>query len=82
VKSIPVLTVAAAVLLLISRWLPSLLARFGLVGETDGLFVVRVVLSAIVLAAALYVVLSKRYAATTEKWAFGAIGSVLGYWLA
>lgn len=37
-------------------------------------------LSLVVIAAALYVILSKGYAAADEKWAFGAVGSILGYW--
>jgi uncharacterized membrane protein (DUF106 family) len=35
----------------------------------------------IVLVAALYVVLSRKYATDTEKWAFGTIGLLIGYWL-
>jgi len=79
-KYIPVVTVAAAALLLISRWLPG--AQSVAVGEDRGLILIRVVLSAIVLGAAPYTVLSKKYGSATERWAFGAIGTVLGYWLA
>jgi len=34
-----------------------------------------------VLATALYVVLSSKYPDDYKKWAFGTIGTVLGYWL-
>jgi len=34
-----------------------------------------------VLAGALYVVLSGKYPDDYTKWAFGTIGTVLGYWL-
>ena len=43
---------------------------------------VQVVLSAVVLLASLYVVLIKKKPDTAQKsWAYGAIGSILGYWL-
>ena len=42
---------------------------------------VRIVLSLVVLAAALFVILSKRYDGDQQQWAFGAIGTILGYWL-
>jgi hypothetical protein len=41
----------------------------------------RLIVSAIVLLAALFVILSKRYQEESEKWAFGAIGTILGFWL-
>jgi hypothetical protein len=44
-------------------------------------FWVRVVISAIVLLAALYIILSRKFATDQEKWAFGVIGTILGYWL-
>jgi len=43
--------------------------------------VMPVVVSIAVLGAALYVVLSGSYAEAAQKWAFGAIGTILGYWL-
>jgi|GEM_PF-2654484 hypothetical protein len=39
-------------------------------------------ISLVVLAAGLYVVLSKKYSDEVQRWAFGAIGMVVGYWLA
>jgi hypothetical protein len=32
-------------------------------------------------AASLYVILSKRYDQDSLKWAYGTIGTVVGYWL-
>jgi hypothetical protein len=37
-------------------------------------------ISSVVLVCALYVVLSGRYSDSTEKWAFGIIGTILGWW--
>jgi hypothetical protein len=38
-------------------------------------------ISLIVTIASLVVILSKRYRAESEKWAFGTLGTVLGFWL-
>ena len=43
--------------------------------------VMQVVISAVVLAAGLWVILSGHYAIDSERWASGAIGTVMGYWL-
>ena len=40
-----------------------------------------IVVSITVLAAALYVILSGGHPDASEKWAFGAIGTIIGYWL-
>jgi hypothetical protein len=37
--------------------------------------------SFIILCAGLFIILSKRYAADDKNWAFGAIGTVVGFWL-
>ena len=42
---------------------------------------VSIVITFIVLAAALYIILSKKYPDDTQKWAFGIIGLIIGYWL-
>jgi hypothetical protein len=47
----------------------------------DGKFVSSIVVSIAVLAAGLYIILSKGYEADSQKWAFGAVGTILGYWL-
>ena len=41
----------------------------------------QVAISIVVLGAGLFVVLSKRYEAAEKNWAFGAIGTVIGFWL-
>jgi hypothetical protein len=40
-----------------------------------------VVISVIVLGCSLFVILSKRYDDATQKWAFGAVGTIIGFWL-
>ncbi len=42
---------------------------------------VRIFVSLLVVGAALYVILSKGYGDAEQKWAFGAVGTGLGYWL-
>jgi len=41
----------------------------------------QVAVSILVLLAALFVILSKRYPEATAKWAYGSLGTILGYWL-
>jgi len=41
----------------------------------------QVAISVVVLGAGLFVVLSKKYEAAEKNWAFGAIGTVVGFWL-
>jgi bacteriorhodopsin len=41
----------------------------------------RLIISVVVLIVALYVILAGSYPDATVKWAFGAVGIVLGYWL-
>ena len=45
------------------------------------LVLVRIIVTMLVLISSLYVVLTNKYEPDTEKWAFGTIGLVLGYWL-
>jgi len=42
---------------------------------------VKIVVSAIVLVASLYVILSQKFPDDYNKWAFGMTGLVVGYWL-
>jgi hypothetical protein len=44
-------------------------------------FIVRVIMSAIVLGAAFFVILRNTYPDATTKWAIGVAGLVIGYWL-
>jgi VWFA-related protein len=41
----------------------------------------QVIVSLVVLGAALYVILSKKYPDDVQKWAFGVVGMIVGYWL-
>ena len=41
----------------------------------------QVTITMLVLLSSLYVVLSQEYEPETEKWAFGTIGLLIGYWL-
>lgn len=43
--------------------------------------IMSVVVSLAVLCASLYVVLSGHYDDSTQKWAFGIIGSLIGFWV-
>ncbi len=43
--------------------------------------IMMVVVSLLVLGSALYVILSQAYEDATQKWAFGAVGSIIGFWL-
>jgi hypothetical protein len=40
-----------------------------------------VLVSVAVLASSLYIVLSDQYDSESQKWAFGVIGTLLGFWL-
>jgi hypothetical protein len=42
---------------------------------------IRAGISIVVLVCGLYVILSDKYPDSTAKWAYGAIGIVIGYWL-
>lgn len=49
--------------------------------EARAKLAMQIVVSATVLAAALWVLLSKNYDEAYVKWAIGTIGVVVGYWL-
>ena len=42
---------------------------------------VQIGITLLILASALFIILSKGYEEAEQKWAFGAIGTILGYWL-
>lgn len=56
------------------------LRRRGLL-EFDPRTYMPALISLLILAGALFVVLSQQYAADEQKWAFGSIGTILGFWL-
>jgi hypothetical protein len=41
----------------------------------------KILITVPVLFAALFVILSRRYAASEKHWAYGAVGTLLGFWL-
>ena len=43
--------------------------------------IMMMIVSLVVLGGAMYVILSQKYDSGTQKWAFGAIGSIVGFWL-
>jgi hypothetical protein len=43
--------------------------------------IMQIVVSVLVLAAALYIILSNNYDPKDKHWAYGACGTVLGFWL-
>jgi len=76
--SVPGLTSALGLLALI---VTSLTAPSGSGVTTSTGEIVQIAISFIVLGAALYIILSKKYPDDTQKWAFGIIGLIVGYWL-
>ncbi len=70
-----VLVVVLAILRFVS---PGLLLA-NRVGTPAG--TMQVIISFVLLAAALYVILSKKFDTDTQKWAFGIVGTIVGYWL-
>ncbi|TBW03654.1 hypothetical protein E0E52_14555 [Azotobacter chroococcum] len=43
--------------------------------------VMMIAVSILVLCSSLFVILSKQYDGESQKWAFGVIGTILGFWL-
>jgi hypothetical protein len=43
--------------------------------------IMQVVISVFILGSALYVILSGQYQADEQKWAYGMVGTVVGFWL-
>jgi hypothetical protein len=41
----------------------------------------QILISLVILIAALYIILSKEYNPDIQKWAFGVIGTLISYWL-
>jgi hypothetical protein len=53
----------------------------GVRGEGTARLAMQIAISAVILGAGLWVILSGRYTADAGRWASGAIGTVMGYWL-
>ena len=43
--------------------------------------ILQILISLVLLGAGLYVILSKQYGAADTNWAYGMVGTVVGYWL-
>jgi uncharacterized membrane protein len=43
--------------------------------------VMKVLVSVVILAVALFVILSKTYDAKAKHWAYGMVGLIIGFWL-
>jgi uncharacterized membrane protein len=43
--------------------------------------VIKVLVSVVILIAALFVILSRNYDAKTKHWAYGMVGLIIGFWL-
>lgn len=77
--SIPgIVCLAGLVLLIILGRMPR---KDGSGDRMEPRMVMQIVVTGVVLLAGLYIVLSADYSGDTERWAFGVIGAVLGYWL-
>jgi uncharacterized BrkB/YihY/UPF0761 family membrane protein len=50
--------------------------------QFDAVFIMRTVVTLAVLFSALWVIISKRYPPADRKWAYGAIGAIMAFWLA
>ncbi len=50
-------------------------------GESTARLAMQVVISSVILGSGLWVILSGHYDADAGRWASGAIGTVMGYWL-
>lgn len=46
-----------------------------------GNLIARLVVSGVLLIAALYVILTKKYKPEDKNWAYGALGTIAGFWL-
>lgn len=74
----------AVVVLVALRFWNAAARRQGVLTITNGgdpRFLISVVVSGVVLLTAIYIILSKEYGVESEKWAFGAVGTIVGYWL-
>jgi hypothetical protein len=81
-----VLLMAGVIALLACNWLesfdilrgPSINGAQPLISLRD---LVQLTISALLLAASLFVVLSKRYRPEERHWAYGTLGTLIGFWL-
>jgi hypothetical protein len=43
--------------------------------------IVQVIITVLLLGSSLYVILSRKYSAQDQNWAYGTVGTLLGFWL-
>lgn len=75
------LTIAGVGILLLSRHGDSRRATRAREDASSARLLMQIVVSAVILGAGLWVILSGRYGADAMHWASGAVGTVVGYWL-
>jgi hypothetical protein len=83
-KKVPwVLAIAGIVVLFVSqlRFSPSLGGAAAVISSAAVPLVMQVIISVVVLVAGLYVALSGKYQPAEKNWAFGIIGTIVGFWL-
>lgn len=74
------ITLLGLIILIALRLLPTNSGPLAPV-QPGTLLAARLAITFIVLIAALYVILSQKYKADAEKWAYATVGLLLGYWL-
>lgn len=84
--SFPQMIALITIVLLIFAWFRSGQKKYynratTLFKEPDWQLGMQVGISLVVLASSLYVILSQEYDAEDKKWAYGAIGLIVSYWL-
>ena len=76
IKSLPGIISLIGILILVTiALIPSLRMA------ADANPIMPIIVSLVVLVAALYVILSGEYSDEVQRWAFSVIGIILGYWL-
>lgn len=85
ITSLPGVITLAGILVLIVWRLTLLGVRPGFPpfapGAPPTVLATQIAITMIVLVASLYIILTRRYPTDTEKWAFGTIGLLIGYWM-
>jgi anaerobic C4-dicarboxylate transporter len=75
------LLVVGVVALLALNWNYEAKPEFRELTQVSTKDVVQVIISVLLLAASIFVILSKKYAEKEQHWAYGTIGTLIGFWL-
>jgi hypothetical protein len=84
---VPIIGVVGLLYFVVYRFLPDEIPMFPIGGYGGSVMIgpsrqlMAMLVSVVVLCAALYVILSNHYGTDTQKWAHGVIGLILGFWL-